>query len=163
MEELTMRNFQVNPIGKIRVESGETFIELAPEYIPALQSLDGFSHLNVIWWFSDFDNEEARNTLETLMPYKNAPDVMGIFATRSPIRPNPIALTAVQVIRIDFESGIIQIAYIDANDNTPVLDIKPYTPSLDRVEAPGVPEWCSHWPKSLEQSESFDWEKEFNF
>lgn len=158
-----MRNFQVDPIGKISVNEGGTFIGLEPKYIPALQALDGFSHLNVIWWFSDFDNEESRNVFETPQPYKNAPAVMGIFATRSPVRPNPIALTAVQVIHINYEKGIIQIAYIDANDGTPVLDIKPYTPSLDRVEAPGVPEWCSHWPMSLEQSGSFDWGNEFNF
>jgi tRNA-Thr(GGU) m(6)t(6)A37 methyltransferase TsaA len=158
-----MSNYQVKPIGKIRIGEGEILIELEPNYIPALQALDGFSHLSVIWWFSDFDNDEARNTIETLQPYKMAPAVMGIFATRSPVRPNPIALTAVQVIRIDYEKGIIQIAYIDANDGTPILDIKPYTPSLDRVETPGVPEWCSHWPKSLEESENFDWKNEFNY
>jgi len=96
-------------------------------------------------------------------PYKNSLEVMGIFATRSPVRPNPIALSTVQVIRINCEKGVIQVAYIDANAGTPVLDIKPNSPSLDRVETPGVPEWCCHWPKSLEQSESFDWENEFNF
>ncbi|MBU5675845.1 SAM-dependent methyltransferase [Alkaliphilus sp. MSJ-5] len=158
-----MQNFQVNSIGKISVNERGMFIELEPKYIPALQALDGFSHLNIIWWFSDFDNKEARNTLETQQPYKKAPAVMGIFATRSPIRPNPIALSVIEIIRIDYEKGIIQIAYIDANDGTLVLDIKPYTPSLDRVEAPGVPEWCSHWPQNLEESRSFNWEDEFNF
>ena len=158
-----MQNFKVKPIGKISVNEDGMFIKLEQEYIPALQSMNGFSHLNVIWWFSDFDNEETRNILETPQPYKKAPEVMGVFATRSPVRPNPLALTAVQVINIDYESGIIQIAYIDANDNSPVLDIKPYTPSLDRVESPFVPKWCCHWPKSLEESGNFDWEKEFNF
>lgn len=158
-----MQNFQVNPIGKINVNDDGMFIELEPKYIPALQALDGFSHINVIWWFSDFDNEEMRNILEAPQPYKKAPPVMGIFATRSPIRPNPIALTTAQIIYADYSKGIIQIAYIDANDGTPVLDIKPYTPNLDRVECPGVPEWCSHWPKSLDKSEDFDWENEFNF
>ncbi|WP_411682324.1 tRNA (N6-threonylcarbamoyladenosine(37)-N6)-methyltransferase TrmO [Clostridium thailandense] len=158
-----MQNFQVNSIGKINVNKEGVFIELEPKYIAALQALDGFSHINVIWWFSDFDNEETRNILEASKPYKNAPAVMGIFATRSPVRPNPIALTAVEVIHIDYEKGIIQIAYIDANDGTPILDIKPYTPSLDRVETPGLPEWCSHWPKCLEQSGEFNWEDEFNF
>lgn len=158
-----MDNFQVKPIGKINVNEGGMFIELEQTYIPALQAVDGFSHLNVIWWFSDFDNEEARNIFEVPQPYKTAPAVVGIFATRSPVRPNPIALTTVQIIHIDHEKGIIQIPYIDANDGTPILDIKPYTPSLDRVETPGVPEWCRHWPVSLEQSDSFDWENEFNF
>ena len=158
-----MQNFQVNPIGNINVNKNGMFIKLEQKYIPALQALDGFSHLSVVWWFSDFDNEEMRNVLKTPQPYKKAPATMGIFATRSPIRPNPIALTTVQIIRIDYEKGIIHLAYIDANDGSPVLDIKPYTPSLDRVETPGVPEWCRHWPKSIEESGSFNWENEFNF
>lgn len=158
-----MITFEVHSIGKILNNENSTIIEIEAKYIPALQALDGFSHINVIWWFSDFDDENARNVLETEQPYKKAPEKMGIFATRSPIRPNPIALTAVEIIRIDYQKGVIQIAYIDAHDNTPVLDIKPYTPSLDRVETPGVPEWCSHWPKSLEQSAYFEWENEFNF
>lgn len=158
-----MQNFQVESIGKVSIKEEGVFIELEPKYIPALKALNGFTHLSVVWWFSDFDNKEMRSTLETSQPYKNAPEVMGIFATRSPIRPNPLALTAVQVINIDYVHGILHIAYIDANDGSPVLDIKPYTPSLDRVEAPGVPEWCAHWPESLEQSARFDWESEFNY
>ncbi|MNZ62665.1 putative tRNA (adenine(37)-N6)-methyltransferase [compost metagenome] len=88
---------------------------------------------------------------------------MGIFATRSPIRPNPIALSVVQMISVDEDKGVIRIPYIDANQGTPVIDLKPYTPSLDRVESPGVPDWCKHWPKSLEKSSDFDWQDEFNF
>ena len=157
-----MQTFQVKPIGKIDINGG-VYIDIDPQYIPALKALDGFSHLDILWWCSDFDNEEAREVLETEQPYKGAPDKMGIFATRSPIRPNPIALTTVQVIQIDFEEGRIQIAYIDANDRSPVLDVKPYTPSFDRVETPQVPDWCKHWPKSLEESADFPWEDEFNF
>ena len=158
-----MEHFEVYPIGKIQTNERGTVIEIEPKYIPAMKALDGFSHINVIWWFSDFDNKEARNILDTPQPYKKAPAIMGVFATRSPMRPNPIALTAVEVISIDYQKGLIQIGYIDANDNTPVLDMKPYTPSLDRIETPAVPKWCSHWPESLEQSASFPWENEFNF
>lgn len=155
-----MTNFEVYPIGKIRNNQNGTFIEIEQKYIPAMEALDGFSHINVIWWFSDFDSKEARKKLNAPQPYKKAPATMGIFATRSPIRPNPIALTAVEIIHIDYQKGLIHIAYIDANDDTPVLDIKPYTPSLDRIETPSVPEWCNHWPKSVEQSTDFNWENE---
>ena len=158
-----MKNLQVNSIGKISVSGKGMFIELERKYIPALKALEGFSHLNVIWWFSDSDNEELRSILEVPKPYKKAPAVMGILATRSPVRPNPIALTTVGIISIDHGKGVIKIPYIDANDGSPVIDLKPYTPSLDRVEKPGVPEWCRHWPMSLEQSGDFDWSKEFNF
>lgn len=158
-----MQEFQVHPIGQVKIKDGGIFVELEPEYIPALKALDGFSHINVIWWFSDFDNEAMRSVLVTPKPYRLAPAEMGIFATRSPVRPNLIAQSTVQVLDIDHQKGILQIAYIDANDGTPVLDIKPYTPSLDRVASPSVPDWCSHWPKSLEESADFDWENEMMY
>ncbi|MCB6203506.1 SAM-dependent methyltransferase [Extibacter muris] len=158
-----MAVFEVHPVGKIRSNGEGAFIELQKEYVQALTALEGFSHVNVIWWFSDFDNDKARAIITAEQPYKQAPDEMGVFATRSPIRPNPIALTTSEVIGIDYENGIVQIAYTDANDASPVLDIKPYTPSLDRVEEPGVPGWCGHWPKSIEASADFAWEEEFNF
>ena len=88
---------------------------------------------------------------------------MGVFATRSPQRPNPIALSVAQVLRIDQERGRIWIAYSDAEPGTPVLDLKPYTPSIDRVGEPQVPGWCSHWPQAMERAGEFDWESEFNF
>ncbi len=155
-----MQSYHVKPIGKIKVKEDGMFVVLEPKYIAALQSLNGFSHINVIWWFSDFDKEDMRETLEVQQPYKQAPAVMGVFATRSPVRPNPIALTAVQIIDIDFSNGIIHIAYIDANDETPVIDIKPYTPSFDRVEKSGSTKMgVSHWPQSIEESGHYNWDK----
>lgn len=59
--------------------------------------------------------------------------------------------------------GIIGLAYIDADNGTPVIDIKPYTPSLERVENPSLPEWCSNWPNNVEESGDFDWSTVFNF
>lgn len=155
--------YRLKEIGKVKNDGEGTYIQLDKEYILGLKALDGFSHINVIWWFSGCDNEEDRHELQTSQPYKDAPETMGVFATRSPARPNPIALTTSEVIGIDFESGAIQVAFIDADDGTPVLDIKPYTPSFDRVEAPEVPAWCSGWPMSTEESGCFDWEQVFNF
>jgi tRNA-Thr(GGU) m(6)t(6)A37 methyltransferase TsaA len=158
-----MEQFKVKPIGKICVNGQEMRIVLEKEYIPAITNLDGFSYLNVIWWFDKCDNPVSRSKLIEKSPYKKAPDFLGTFATRSPERPNPIALTCSYVTYINSQNGIIGLAYIDAADGTPVLDIKPYTPSLDRVENPAVPEWCDHWPKSVEESGDFDWSSVFNF
>lgn len=155
--------YNVQPIGKIFSSENGAFIKIEEEYIPAIKALEGFSHINVIWWFHKLDNDQARSVLQVEKPYKNAPNTMGVFATRSPMRPNPIALTAAQIIHIDETKGIIQIAFIDAADGTPVLDLKPYTPSFDRIENPGVPAWCSHWPKSSEESADFPWEQEFQY
>lgn len=158
-----MSSFTLNSIGVISVVNGETVIELDKKYIPALTGLDGFGYIQVLWWFDKCDNDKSRNKLTEKAPYKNAPEILGTFATRSPERPNPIALTPAYVTYIDHENGIIGLAYIDAADGTPVLDIKPYTPSLDRVENPEVPEWCRNWPNSNEESGEFDWSSVFNF
>ncbi|WP_307719668.1 hypothetical protein [Paenibacillus thiaminolyticus] len=60
-----------------------------------------------------------------------------------------MALSTARVTAIDEENGIIQLAYIDAYEGSPALDEKPYTPSLDRVEIPHVPDWCAHWPGGI--------------
>lgn len=158
-----MKNLQVQPIGTVVNEAGTMAVQLDSKFIEALAGLAGFSHLQLLWWFSDFDNEEARNVLQVPQPYKNAPEIMGIFATRSPVRPNPVALTTVEVISLDQEKGLIEVSYLDAHHGSPVLDLKPYTPSADRVEQRQVPTWCQHWPQSFESSGDFDWEKEFMF
>ncbi|GIO43849.1 SAM-dependent methyltransferase [Paenibacillus apis] len=157
-----MGNFMVRPIGRIRSDEHGMRIELEREFIPALTNLDGFSYINVLWWFHQNDTEESRSKLVENGPYKNSPDKLGTFATRSPERPNPIALTCACITYLDFDNGIIGLAYMDAEDGTPVIDIKPYTPSLDRVEHPIVPDWCANWPKSIEASGDYDWGTVFN-
>lgn len=155
-----MENFKVSPIGKIKCDERGMRLVLDRVYSPALIGLDGFSHIQVLWWFSESDDDTDRRNLTVKSPYRTAPDTLGTFATRSPKRPNPIALDCVQFTYIDHENAEIGLAYIEAFDGSPVLDIKPYTPSLDRVERPTVPAWCSHWPKCYEESGAFDWEKE---
>ncbi|MDU5141767.1 MAG: SAM-dependent methyltransferase [Paenibacillus dendritiformis] len=158
-----MKPLTLNPVGKIRIGREGMFVETEPKYTPALKELCGFSHLQVLWWFDGCDNASARTTLETEKPYQKGPDTLGIFATRSPYRPNPIGLSTARILSIDEKNGIIQLAYLDAHEGSPVLDLKPYTPSLDRVETPRVPNWCAHWPQSLEESASFDWAHEFRW
>lgn len=150
--------FKIKPIGKVKMDDG-IYLEIDDNYLPALNGLDNFSHLNVIWWCNLFDDQESRGTVTCHKPYKEAPAEMGIFATRSPIRPNPLAITVVSIIRID--GNKIYIPYIDAEDGTPLIDLKPYHPSSDRIKEVSVPSWCQHWPKWYEESASFDWESEF--
>lgn len=157
------KEYTVRPIGLIHVDGQGFRLEVSPAYRPALAGLEGFSHLNVLWWFSGCDKPAARNCLTEARPYVKGPAALGVFATRSPQRPNPLALSCAQVTYVDAASGLVGLAYIDADDQSPLLDIKPYTPSLDRVEQPGVPAWCRHWPGNVEMSGDFDWGKEFNF
>ena len=150
-------------IGRIKTEGDEMFLEVNEEYRKGLKGLEGYSNIDVIWWFDKCDDEKSRQVLEINKPYKKAPDVLGVFATRSPERPNLIALSITGITHIDYDMGRIYIAYIDAMNNSIILDLKPYTPSIERVEKPEVPSWCSHWPKSYETSGDFDWENEFLF
>jgi len=154
---------KLNEIGHAECYNGDYRIVLERQYTDGLKGLEGFSHLQIIWWFNGCDNAEDRSVLTVEKPYTKGPDTLGTFATRSPERPNPIAVSTCEVKRIDREKGIIELCYFDAFTGTPILDIKPYTPSVDKVEKPSVPVWCAHWPKSYETSEDFNWEKEFNF
>lgn len=153
--------FYVSPIGIIRVRNGEYCLEIIKEYHSALEGLEGFSHINVLWWFNQFDSDKCRRILTCEQPYKNSPPKLGIFATRSPVRPNPIALTTAAIINVDLNMGLIKLDYIDAEDNTPVLDLKPYYPCSDKVREVSTPSWSSHWPDCREESASFDWGAEF--
>lgn len=155
--------YQLKQIGRFRSDEEEFRVELFDEYREAARGLDGFSHIQILWWFDKCDDSASRGTLIETSPYKKGPREIGVFATRSPQRPNPIALSCAQIAYIDEANGAIGLYYADADDGSPVLDIKPYTPSLDRIESPSVPGWCAHWPKCAEDSGDFDWGSEFNF
>jgi tRNA-Thr(GGU) m(6)t(6)A37 methyltransferase TsaA len=157
-----MIEMKVKPIGKISSVDGEIKLVLEKHYIPALSGLEDFSHLQILWWFSNCDNMSDRNQLVEMKPYKNSPEKLGVFATRSPKRPNPIALDSVQITYLDQENGEIGLTWLEAFEGTPVLDIKPYIPSIDRVMQLEVPECCAYWPSSYEESGDFDWENEMS-
>ena len=154
---------EFNPIGKVLIEDGRFFVELDKRFADAVLGLEAFSHIQVIWWFNLYDSEESRNYLVMDKPYTKGPDKIGVLATRSPVRPNPIAVTACALLGVDRKAGRLEVAYIDAENDTPVLDIKPYEPSDDRVRDVVMPDWCAHWPGCLEESADFDWQSEFNF
>ena len=158
-----MDNVKISIIGEIQSSENSFEIILKSEYKDALTGLDGFSHLHILWWADQVDAPEYRKITVTDKPYKQGPDIMGLFATRSPLRPNPVAVTVVYITDIDYEKGILYTPYIDAEPGTPVLDIKPYIPCADIVRDFTVPEWCSRWPENIEDSADFDWGSVFNF
>ena len=158
-----MNEVKVIPIGTIQNEDNEAAILLDPACRTGLKGLSGYSHVQVIWWMDRCDNCADRENLVEKKPYVKGPEELGVFATRSPARPNPIAVSTADIAYVDEDTGRIGLYYIDAFPGSPVLDLKPYTPSIDRVEHPATPKWCRHWPESYEQSGDFDWAAEFNF
>ena len=85
-----MNDFTVKSIGRIRSDENGFSVKLEKEYIPALAGLEGFSHIQLLYWFDKCDGEASRVKLTESKPYVNGPDIIGTFATRSPERPNPI-------------------------------------------------------------------------
>lgn len=153
--------FTLSPIGKIEAGAEGFAIRLDSSMAPGLLGLEGFGYLNVLWWADQVDRPELRRITECDKPYKRGPDKVGIFATRSPVRPNPVAVTPVAILSVDHEAGLIRIPFIDAEDGTPVIDLKPYHPCTDRVRDAAVPGWCAHWPSCYEDNADFDWSAEF--
>ena len=100
----------------------------------ALRGLEDFSHIWLLWVFSEAVREEWSPTVRP--PRLGGNTRMGVFATRSPFRPNPIGLSCVKLLRI--EENELVVAGADLMDGTPILDIKPYLPFTDaRPEASG--------------------------
>jgi tRNA (adenine37-N6)-methyltransferase len=106
------------PKGLGAEHEAEGRLEILPEYAPGLQDVEGFSHLIVIWAFDRSDGFE----LSVTPPSDDRPH--GVFATRSPRRPNPLALTIVELLRRD--GAMLSVRGVDMLDGTPILDIKPY-------------------------------------
>ncbi len=100
----------------------EGVLEVRAEFEPGLTDIEGFSHLFVVWVFDRSDRYELLGT----PPSDNRPH--GVFATRSPWRPNPIGLTVVELISRD--GPRLQVRGVDMLDGTPILDIKPYLSSV---------------------------------
>ena len=109
-------------------------------YKEALMGLEEFSHIVVLCWFYKSDTPEGRGTLK-VHPRNNPENpITGVFATRSPLRPNPIALFTCKILRI--EGNRIVIDRIDAFDGTPVIDIKPCITDLDFAADIKIPDWA---------------------
>lgn len=110
------------PKGLGAKHDAEGILKILPEFAAGLADIEGFSHLFVIWIFdrsTDFD-------LVAHPPSDDRPH--GVFATRSPRRPNPIALTVVELLRRDGPN--LHVRGVDMLDCTPILDIKPYLSSI---------------------------------
>jgi len=104
-------------------------IEIFPQYRSALQTLSLFEYIIVIFHFNLVERWEP--TVNP--PSSNEEHNFGLFSTRSPKRPNPIGFSIVKLERI--KEGVLYLSGVDAFDGTPVLDIKPYLPSVDCVKS----------------------------
>ena len=111
------------PKGLGAKHDAEGRLDLLPEFAEGLLDIEGFSHLYVLW---EFDKSEDYDLIAHPPTDEKRPH--GVFATRSPRRPNPIALTVVRLLGRD--GAALHVAGVDMLDGTPILDIKPYLSSI---------------------------------
>ena len=144
-----MDNILIHPIAKMRsdfptkfgiprqsslVEGLESTIVFEPEFRnpEALRGIEGFSHLWIIWQFSEAVRQDWSPTVRP--PRLGGNTRMGVFATRSPFRPNNLGLSCVQQLRVEHtshEGTVLHVSGADLMDGTPIFDIKPYIPYSD--------------------------------
>ncbi len=106
--------YEIYSIGHIK-RGNEIEIHLKEKYKKALLEVDNFSHIIVVWWGSKYAEYRDKVDMQMNPPY--APNVLtGLFATRSPVRPNPINLTVCKIKKIDHDNGIVVINQIDTFD-----------------------------------------------
>ena len=114
-------------------------IEIDPELTEALEGLEGFSHIIVLYWLhrAVFDNKN----LKTYPMGNQNVALQGLFAVRTPKRPNPIGKSTVRLL--SRRDNILYVQGLDAIDGSPVLDIKPYIPGYDSAADATVPDWVN--------------------
>lgn len=114
------------------VESAVGRIEFEPEYSSA-DALKGIEQFDYLWLLWGFDGVEQSDTFKATVrpPRLGGNETLGVFATRSPFRPNPIGLSSVKLVGIDESGKALIVRGVDMRDNTPIYDIKPYLPYVD--------------------------------
>jgi tRNA-Thr(GGU) m(6)t(6)A37 methyltransferase TsaA len=128
---------QLNPIGVIhspykergdaprqgRLSENEMTLEIFPQFAGGLKDITRASHLIILYW----GDRAKRDTLQSRTPFSEMP--VGVFASRSPNRPNPIAFCVADLVRQ--EGNLLIVRGVDALDGSPLLDIKTYAPDVD--------------------------------
>jgi len=134
---MTTASILLEPIGRIRTPhqrledcprgvrgaQGSAQLEIDPAFEDALLDIDHASHLHVLYWL----DRSERSVLRRPTPHDGM--LRGVFATRSPVRPNPIGLAVVKLLRR--EGGLLTVSGMDCLDGTVLLDLKPYLPGVD--------------------------------
>jgi tRNA-Thr(GGU) m(6)t(6)A37 methyltransferase TsaA len=119
----------------------ESRIVLRPDLAPMLLGLAEYSHVIIVFWPHQVP-DDVRGSKPRLHPRDDEQfPLMGVLATRSQIRPNPVLTTPVPLLAV--EANVLKVRGLDAIDGTPVLDVKPYLPHHDAIPDARVPQWVA--------------------
>lgn len=133
--------FSIRPIGHVEKTEDGNYLAINPEIWAATKHVELFSHLIVLWWIHNRDTKEDRGRLVSYPPRNKGNEASGAFSCRSPSRPNPIGHTIVKLLDVEESEYRLKIDHMDAIDGSPIIDIKPYLPSSDKVDNAKVAPW----------------------
>lgn len=155
MEEELQKRLVLEPIGWVRNsittsqdviwEEIESQVVIVERFSEALEGIEEFSHIIVVFWLHR--KKEEPSPLRIRPEMREDMPLVGVLATRAPVRPNPIGLTVVELL--ERQGNSLRVRGLDAYDGTPVLDIKPYLPRGDLVEKARVAPWVKRLWESL--------------
>ena len=142
--------FRLEPIGvvkssiknrrKVARVNLKAQVIIDPTYEKALDGIESFSHIVIVFWLHKIRKSER--LIMKVHPYRNPSlPLKGAFTTRSPVRPNPIGLTVVKLLKR--KENVLTVVGLDAIDGSPVLDIKPYLPEPFLNAEIATPEWVN--------------------
>ncbi len=146
---MSQKDVIMKPIGIVRTQAvggeikdkvhlSEIFLDC--ELVEALEGISGFSHVFILFWLHRI-SKKSRTTLKVHPRGRRNLPLLGVFATRTNLRPNPIGLTLCELVKA--EGNVLTVRGLDAFDGTPVLDVKPYD-SWDCAPNATMPDW---WTK----------------
>ena len=118
----------LHPIGRVARRGDESVIEVSPEYADALDGVEDQDHLWILFWMHELPPEERHRLRTHPMGNRSQPE-RGVFALHSPMRPNPIGVTRVKLL--ERQGNRLVVSGLDAQDGSPVLDIKGEPPARD--------------------------------
>lgn len=138
---------EIRPIGRVEVAGQtEAIIRIFERFGEALLGIGDFSRLIVLYWLHLRDSEVERSTTQVTPRRHTVGVTVGVFASRSPTRPNPIGLCVVELLKVD--GCMLTVKDLDASVGSPIIDVKPYIPSADAFPDARVPEWTRRGPKT---------------
>jgi len=133
-------SYRLSPVGRVEIKGELAAIRLFDAFADGLLGLDQWSHVQILYWFDKNDSSDKRKVLRVHPRGKRENPLTGVFACRSPFRPNLIGLTVCRIVSV--EGCLVRLDAIDAFDGTPVLDLKPFTPEDAPSQGLKVPDWA---------------------
>ncbi len=142
-----LENMPVQPKG---AKDTIAIIEFKKEFQDGLKDLDGFSHAYLIYYFHKVDEYKLQ-----VVPFNDKTNTQrGVFSTRTPVHPNSIGLSVVEIVSVT--KNIVTIKGVDILDGTPLLDIKPYIENFDKIEGKTKSGWMKSTKEEVSKKRSDD-------